>query len=131
MIEWSNDKMVEVTLAKEDDFLKVKETLTRIGIASHKTKTLWQSCHILHKKGKYYIVHFKEMFALDGKPANLTVEDMERRNTIIRLLADWELCTVVNPAMLDEYPNKSNVKVIRFGEKADWNLETKYNIGVK
>lgn len=126
---WSQDDMVEIKFSEEDDFLKIKETLTRIGIASYKSKTLWQSCHILHKRGKYFVVHFKEMFALDGKPSSITEEDMERRNSIIRLLVDWDLCTVVNPTLLEVYPNRSNVKILRHSEKAEWNLETKYNIG--
>lgn len=130
-ISWDPEQMVEVTLRQPDDFLKVRETLTRIGVASRKEKKLFQSCHILHKKGKYYIVHFKELFALDGKHANLTINDVQRRNRIIKLLADWGLI-VVNENQLDSIQDISSlnqIKVISFREKKEWILETKYNIG--
>ena len=128
--QWSPDKMVEILLSEPDDFLKVRETLTRIGVASRKEKKLYQSCHILHKQGKYYIVHFKELFALDGKRANLTVNDVQRRNRIIQLLSDWGLITTVIDETLDIAP-LNQIKVISYKEKGDWTLETKYNIGKK
>ena len=127
---WTPDKMVEVVLSEPDDFLKVRETLTRIGVASRKEKKLYQSCHILHKQGKYYIVHFKELFALDGKRANLTQNDVQRRNRIIQLLSDWGLITTVIDETLDIAP-LNQIKVLAYGEKGDWILETKYNIGKK
>ena len=127
-ITWSPDQMIEITLNEPDDFLKVRETLTRIGVASRKEKKLYQSCHILHKQGKYYIVHFKELFALDGKRANLSVNDVQRRNRIIQLLCDWGLVTTVIDESLDIAP-LNQIKVISYKEKNDWNLETKYNIG--
>jgi len=129
--KWSPQDMVEIVLKEPDDFLKVRETLTRIGVASRKEKKLYQSCHILHKQGKYYIVHFKELFALDGKHANLTINDVQRRNRIIKLLADWGLI-VVNENQLDSIQDISSlnqIKVISFREKKEWILETKYNIG--
>ena len=123
--------MVEVSLNEPDDFLKVRETLTRIGVASRKEKKLYQSAHILHKQGKYYITHFKELFALDGKRANITVNDMQRRNRIIRLLSDWGLITVlVDEQILDIAP-LNQIKVIAYKEKSEWQLEQKYNIGSK
>ena len=128
--QWSPDKMVEILLSEPDDFLKVRETLTRIGVASRKEKKLYQSCHILHKQGKYYIVHFKELFALDGKRANLSVNDVQRRNRIIQLLSDWGLITTVIDETLDIAP-LNQIKVIAYKEKNNWTLETKYNIGKK
>ena len=128
--QWSPDKMVEILLSEPDDFLKVRETLTRIGVASRKEKKLYQSCHILHKQGKYYIVHFKELFALDGKRANLSVNDVQRRNRIIQLLSDWGLVTTVVDEPLDIAP-LNQIKVISYKEKGNWTLETKYNIGKK
>ena len=121
--------MIEVTLKEPDDFLKVRETLTRIGIASRKEKTLFQSCHILHKQGRYFIVHFKELFALDGKPTNISINDLERRNTIAGLLEDWDLVKIIGNS---EYRAPlSQIKVLSYREKDDWILETKYNIGKK
>ena len=128
--QWSPDKMVEILLSEPDDFLKVRETLTRIGVASRKEKKLYQSCHILHKQGKYFIVHFKELFALDGKRANLSVNDVQRRNRIIQLLSDWGLVSTVIDETLDIAP-LNQIKVISYKEKGDWTLETKYNIGKK
>ena len=127
---WNPDKMIEILLSEPDDFLKVRETLTRIGVASRKEKKLYQSCHILHKQGKYYIVHFKELFALDGKKANLSVNDVQRRNRIIQLLSDWGLVTTVIDESLDIAP-LNQIKVISYKEKSNWSLETKYNIGKK
>jgi len=127
---WSPEKMIEVSLSEPDDFLKVRETLTRIGVASRKEKKLYQSCHILHKQGKYFIVHFKELFALDGKKANLSINDVQRRNRIIQLLSDWGLITTVNEDTLDIAP-LNQIKVISYKEKNNWVLETKYNIGKK
>ena len=130
-IRWSPDQMIEVTLNEPDDFLKVRETLTRIGVASRKEKKLYQSCHILHKQGRYFIVHFKELFALDGKHANLTVNDVQRRNRIVRLLADWGLISVVKEdAVLDIAP-LNQIKVLAYKDKQAWVLEQKYNIGKK
>ena len=128
-IAWSPDMMVEVTLRQPDDFLKVRETLTRIGVASRKEKKLFQSCHILHKKGKYYIVHFKELFALDGKHANLTSNDVQRRNRITKLLSDWGLVSICEDDKLDDFAPLNQIKVIAFKDKSDWILESKYNIG--
>jgi len=128
--DWTPEKMIEILLSEPDDFLKVRETLTRIGVASRKEKKLYQSCHILHKQGKYYIVHFKELFALDGKRANLSVNDVQRRNRIIQLLCDWGLVTTVIDESLDIAP-LNQIKVISYKEKGDWTLETKYNIGKK
>ena len=127
---WTPDKMIEILLSEPDDFLKVRETLTRIGVASRKEKKLYQSCHILHKQGKYFIVHFKELFALDGKKANLSVNDVQRRNRIIQLLSDWGLISTVIDETLDIAP-LNQIKVISYKEKGDWTLETKYNIGKK
>ena len=124
------DDLVEVELAEEDDFLKVRETLTRIGVASRKTQTLFQSCHILHKKGKYYIVHFKELFALDGKPTNLSDNDVGRRNTIANLLAEWGLLSLVDAEKSTEpIVSMNQVKILAHKEKSEWNLTAKYNIG--
>ena len=128
--QWSPEKMIEIFLSEPDDFLKVRETLTRIGVASRKEKKLYQSCHILHKQGKYYIVHFKELFALDGKKANLSVNDVQRRNRIIQLLVDWGLVSTVIDEVLDIAP-LNQIKVISYKEKSNWTLETKYNIGKK
>ena len=123
--------MIEIILKEPDDFLKVRETLTRIGVASRKEKKLYQSCHILHKQGKYYIVHFKELFALDGKHANLTTNDVQRRNRIIKLLADWGLILINKPEsdLIQDISSLNQIKVISFREKKEWILETKYNIG--
>tara|TARA_B100000085_G_scaffold281399_1_gene307908 strand:- start:1800 stop:2204 length:405 start_codon:yes stop_codon:yes gene_type:complete len=128
-VSWKQDDMLEVSLRQPDDFLKVRETLSRIGVASRKEKKLYQSCHILHKKGKYYIVHFKELFALDGKNTNLSENDIARRNTIVNLLNDWGLVDVVGVA--EPSAPLSQIKVISFKEKSEWILETKYNIGKK
>ena len=130
-VNWTPDMMVEVTLNEPDDFLKVRETLTRIGVASRKEKKLYQSCHILHKQGRYYITHFKELFALDGKHANLTVNDIQRRNRIIHLLADWGLITVINADKIIDIAPLNQIKVLAYKDKDDWILETKYNIGSK
>ena len=127
---WSPEQMLEVTLKQPDDFLKIRETLSRIGVASRKDKTLFQSCHILHKQGKYYIVHFKELFALDGKDTNISENDIARRNTIANLLSDWGLINVVSKSVVEAAP-LSQIKVISFKEKNEWSLETKYNIGKK
>ena len=123
--------MVEITFKEDDDFLKIKETLTRMGVASNRDKILYQSTHILHKQGQYYIVHFKELFALDGKPTNLTKVDIERRNAIINLLQEWNLLTIVKPDELTPMGNVGQFKIISFKEKTDWQLIPKYNIGVK
>ena len=130
-MEWAQDKMLEVVLNEPDDFLKVRETLTRIGVASRKEKKLYQSCHILHKQGRYYIVHFKELFALDGKHANLTANDVQRRNRIARLLADWGLISVVKAESVSDIAPLNQIKVLAYKEKGDWILEQKYNIGKK
>ena len=130
-VNWSQDKMIEVKLNAPDDFLEVRETLTRIGVASRKEKKLYQSCHILHKQGKYYIVHFKELFALDGKYANLTVNDVQRRNRITRLLADWGLISVVIEDTILDIAPLNQIKVLPYKEKGNWALEQKYNIGKK
>ena len=127
--DWSPSKMIEVALAEPDDFLKVRETLTRIGVASRKEKKIYQSCHILHKQGKYFIVHFKELFALDCKKANLSVNDFQRRNRIVQLLSDWGLVNVISSDLVEDIAPLNQIKVISFREKADWKLETKYNIG--
>lgn len=129
--DWTPDSMLEVTLSEPDNFLKVRETLTRIGIASKKDNTLYQSCHILHKQGRYFIVHFKELFALDGKDSNITSGDIERRNSIATLLQDWELLKIVNASKAENKASISQIKVVSFKEKADWNLVAKYNIGKK
>ena len=128
---WSPEQMLEVTLKQPDDFLKIRETLSRIGVASRKDKTLFQSCHILHKQGKYYIVHFKELFALDGKKATLIENDVQRRNTIAILLQDWNLLTIVKPEDATNKAPLSQIKIIAFKEKNEWNLQAKYNIGKK
>ena len=130
-ISWSSADMLEVTIKQPDDFLKVRETLTRIGVASRKDKTLFQSCHILHKQGKYYITHFKELFALDGKKATLIENDVQRRNTIALLLQDWNLIDVVNTSLVENKAPLSQIKVLPFKEKNEWNLVAKYNIGKK
>ena len=130
-VNWSQEKMVEVKLNEPDDFLKVRETLTRIGVASRKEKKLYQSCHILHKQGKYFIVHFKELFALDGKFANLTINDVQRRNRIAQLLADWGLITIVSDTEVGDIAPLNQIKVLAFKEKQEWTLESKYNIGRK
>ncbi len=130
-VKWSADQMIEVTLNEPDDFLKVRETLTRIGVASRKEKKIYQSCHILHKQGRYYIVHFKELFALDGKHANLTLNDIQRRNRIIQLLTDWGLVSVISPDKITDIAPLNQIKVLAYKEKNDWILETKYNIGKK
>jgi len=128
-LQWSKDDMIQVTLKEPDDFLKVRETLTRIGVASRKERKLYQSCHILHKKGDYFIVHFKELFALDGKRANLSDNDLQRRNRIIQLLSDWGLVEVVDKTTIADAAPLSQIKVISYKEKLDWILESKYNIG--
>ena len=130
-VRWSQDQMVEVLLNEPDDFLKVRETLTRIGVASRKEKKLYQSCHILHKQGRYFIVHFKELFALDGKHANLTLNDVQRRNRIVRLLVDWGLVSVVNMDSVTDIAPLNQIKVLAYKDKNDWVLEQKYNIGKK
>ena len=125
-------KFIEVTLTEQDDFLKVRETLTRIGVSSRKEKVLYQSCHILHKQGRYYIVHFKELFALDGKPSNLTENDIQRRNAIAKLLEEWGLVKILNSILMkDNIAPLHQIKIISFKEKDDWQLITKYNIGKK
>ena len=123
--------MVEVGLKEPDDFLKVRETLTRIGVASRKEKKLYQSCHILHKQGRYYIVHFKELFALDGKKANLSTNDVQRRNRIVQLLGDWGLISIPTAEVITDVAPLSQIKVLAYKEKGDWTLESKYNIGKK
>tara|TARA_Y100000590_G_scaffold256837_1_gene288472 strand:+ start:1207 stop:1641 length:435 start_codon:yes stop_codon:yes gene_type:complete len=130
-VNWNQEMMVEVQLGEPDDFLKVRETLTRIGVASRKEKKLYQSCHILHKQGRYYIVHFKELFALDGKHANLTSNDVQRRNRITQLLSDWGLIEVVKADSIGDIAPLNQIKVLSFKEKDEWTLETKYNIGKK
>ena len=130
-VNWSQDQMVEVTLNEPDDFLKVRETLTRIGVASRKEKKIYQSCHILHKQGRYFLVHFKELFALDGKHANLTSNDVQRRNRIAQLLADWGLVGVVDADKIQDIAPLNQIKVLSYKDKQDWILETKYNIGAK
>ena len=130
-VQWTKDDMVEVNLKEPDDFLKVRETLTRIGVASRKEKKIYQSCHILHKKGQYYIVHFKELFALDGKKANLSENDVQRRNRIIKLLSDWGLVEIVKESAIKDAAPLSQIKVISYKDKGEWTLESKYNIGKK
>ena len=132
-IQWKQTDMVEVTLGEPDDFLKVRETLTRIGVASRKEKKIYQSCHILHKQGKYYIVHFKELFALDGKNTNLSLNDIQRRNRIVQLLVDWGLVTINDDSKekISDLAPLNQIKVLSFKEKNDWTLESKYNIGRK
>ena len=127
--DWTPSSMLEVTLNEPDDFLKIRETLTRIGVASRKDQKLYQSCHILHKQGRYFITHFKELFLLDGKPSNLLENDVQRRNTIATLLADWGLVTIVNPSLAKEIAPLRQIKVIPFKEKSLWELCPKYNIG--
>jgi len=129
--EWSQEKMLEVVLNEPDDFLKVRETLTRIGVASRKEKKLYQSCHILHKQGRYYIVHFKELFALDGKRANLTINDVQRRNRIARLLSDWGLISIIREDDTLDIAPLNQIKVLSYKDKGEWILEQKYNIGKK
>jgi|TARA_B100001778_G_C18473317_1_gene576829 hypothetical protein len=130
-VQWTRDSMVEVKLSQPDDFLKVRETLSRIGVASRKEKKLYQSCHILHKQGRYYIVHFKELFALDGKTANLTQNDVQRRNRITQLLSDWGLISIVNDETITDIAPLNQIKVLAYKEKGEWELESKYNIGKK
>ena len=130
-VNWTSDQMMEILLSEPDDFLKVRETLTRIGVASRKEKKIYQSCHILHKQGRYYIVHFKELFALDGKHANLTVNDVQRRNRIIQLLVDWGLVSIISPDKIQNIAPLNQIKVLSYKDKGDWILETKYNIGSK
>lgn len=130
-IDFPGYKPLEVTLTNPDDFLKVRETLTRIGVASRKEQILYQSCHILHKQGRYFIVHFKELFALDGKQADLTDNDIQRRNTITKLLLDWGLVKVIDPVRMEDQAPLSQIKVIAYKDKHNWNLQTKYNIGSK
>ena len=130
-VKWSPDQMVEVTLTEPDDFLKVRETLTRIGVASRKEKKIYQSCHILHKQGRYFVVHFKELFALDGKHANLTVNDVQRRNRITKLLSDWGLIGIVKEESVADIAPLNQIKVLSYKDKGDWILEQKYNIGKK
>ena len=128
---WTAEQMVEVGLKEPDDFLKVRETLTRIGVASRKEKKLYQSCHILHKQGRYYFVHFKELFALDGKKANLSINDVQRRNRIVQLLSDWGLVSINAKEVIADVAPLSQIKVLAYKEKGDWTLESKYNIGKK
>ena len=130
-VTWTTNSMIEVELREPDDFLKVRETLTRIGVASRKEKKLYQSCHILHKQGKYYIVHFKELFALDGKKANLSLNDVQRRNRIVQLLGDWGLVSINSKESIADVAPLSQIKVLAYREKGDWTLESKYNIGKK
>tara|TARA_B100000519_G_scaffold40992_1_gene31068 strand:+ start:81 stop:503 length:423 start_codon:yes stop_codon:yes gene_type:complete len=130
-VKWTAESMVEVVLKEPDDFLKVRETLTRIGVASRKEKKLYQSCHILHKQGRYYIVHFKELFALDGKKANLSTNDVQRRNRIVQLLSDWGLISISAKEIIADVAPLSQIKVLAYKEKGDWTLESKYNIGKK
>jgi hypothetical protein len=130
-LQWSPESMLEVTIKQPDDFLKIRETLTRIGVASRKDKTLYQSCHILHKQGKYFITHFKELFALDGKKASLIQNDIQRRNTIAILLQDWNLIDIVDIKKAEDKAPLSQIKVLPFKEKKEWNLLAKYNIGKK
>ena len=129
--DWTPDSMLEVLLPEPDNFLKIRETLTRIGIASRKEQKLYQSCHILHKQGRYFIVHFKELFALDGKESNITSNDVERRNTVAGLLSDWGLLRIVDPAKADPKVSLSQIKVVAYKEKDQWELVPKYNIGKK
>ena len=130
-VNWDPNQMVEVTLNEPDDFLKVRETLTRIGVASRKEKKIYQSCHILHKQGRYFLVHFKELFALDGKHANLTSNDVQRRNRIAQLLVDWGLVGSVSAESIQDVAPLNQIKVSSYKDKGDWILETKYNIGGK
>ena len=130
-VQWTTDSMIEVGLREPDDFLKVRETLTRIGVASRKEKKLYQSCHILHKQGRYFIVHFKELFALDGKKANLSLNDVQRRNRIVQLLGDWGLVSINSKESIADVAPLSQIKVLAYKEKHEWTLESKYNIGKK
>ena len=130
-IQWQPADMVEVVLNEPDDFLKVRETLTRIGVASRRDRKLYQSCHILHKQGKYYIVHFKELFALDGKNTNLSLNDVQRRNRIAQLLSDWGLISIVNEFQIEDVAPLNQIKVLSYKDKGEWILESKYNIGRK
>ncbi len=130
-VEWKPESMLEVKLKEPDDFLKIRETLTRIGVASRKERKIFQSCHILHKQGRYFIVHFKELFALDGKRANITVNDVQRRNRIIKLLSDWGLVEIVKEDSVKDAAPLSQIKVIAYKEKGEWSLESTYNIGKK
>ena len=130
-VNWDPNQMVEVTLNEPDDFLKVRETLTRIGVASRKEKKIYQSCHILHKQGRYFLVHFKELFALDGKHANLTSNDVQRRNRIAQLLVDWGLVGIVSAESIQDVAPLNQIKVLSYKDKGDWILDTKYNIGSK
>ena len=131
LVQWTPGLMLEIILSEPDDFLKVKETLTRIGVASRKDNKLFQSCHILHKQGRYFIVHFKELFILDGKKANLEQSDLDRRNTIAQLLADWGLVDISAPSQLETFAPLRQIKIISFKEKDQWELCPKYNIGSK
>ena len=128
-VNWTSDQMVEISLGEPDDFLKVRETLTRIGVASRKEKKIYQSCHILHKQGKYYIVHFKELFALDGKPTNISENDIERRNTVVNLLNEWDLVEIVVPEKAQPTTSIRQMKILPFSEKGEWDLQAKYTIG--
>ena len=130
-VKWTTESMIEVGLSEPDDFLKVRETLTRIGVASRKEKKLYQSCHILHKQGKYYIVHFKELFLLDGKKGNLSLNDVQRRNRIVQLLGDWGLVSISSKESIADVAPLSQIKVLAYRDKGDWTLESKYNIGKK
>ena len=130
-VQWKQADMVEVVLSEPDDFLKVRETLTRIGVASRKERKIYQSCHILHKQGKYYIVHFKELFALDGKHTNFSLNDLQRRNRIAQLLSDWGLISIVTPEKVEDLAPLNQIKVLAFKDKDEWTLESKYNIGRK
>ena len=130
-VQWTEQSMIEVALKEPDDFLKVRETLTRIGVATRKEKKIYQSCHILHKRGKYYIVHFKELFALDGKQTNLSINDVQRRNRIASLLSDWGLLSIITTDKIDTIAPLNQIKVLSFKEKGEWILESKYNIGKK
>jgi hypothetical protein len=129
LVQWNPDMMLEITLSEPDDFLKVRETLTRIGVASRRDNTLFQSCHILHKQGRYFIVHFKELFLLDGKKSNLEETDVQRRNTIATLLSDWGLVSIVNKEVAKDCAPMRTIKIISFKDKSNWNLQPKYNIG--
>ena len=130
-VQWKQSDMVEVLLSEPDDFLKVRETLTRIGVASRKERKIYQSCHIIHKQGKYYIVHFKELFALDGKNTNFSENDLQRRNRISQLLSDWGLITIVDAEKIQDLAPLNQIKVLAFRDKEEWVLESKYNIGRK
>lgn len=131
LVSWQPSDMLEVTLNEPDDFLKVRETLTRIGVASRKDKKLFQSCHILHKQGRYFIVHFKELFLLDGKKSNLETGDLARRNTIVTLLSDWGLVNIIDKTLCDDKAPLRQIKIVSFREKSEWELCQKYNLGSK